>query len=854
MKPERWGEVQRLFAQARELPEVEREAFVRRESAGDEELASEVLRMLRAEPEAGFLAPPEPPAPASGQAPRRLGDFELLEEIGRGGMGVVYRARQLSLGGRIVAVKVLPPSLTLTERQVDRFQREARAAARLHHPNIVTVLTVGAADGMHYFAMDFVGGPNLAEELKRLREEKAVGDETTAHLPSSHAETYFRTVAEIVRQVADALHYAHQHGVVHRDVKPSNLLLDTEGRVRIVDFGLARDEEQGTITKSGELAGTPHYMSPEQARASRHKVDHRTDIYSLGVVLYELLTLRRPFEGRTSQEIIHNILEREAPRIRKLNPRVPRDLEVICTTAMAKEVAERYSSAAELRDDLVRFLSHQAIRARPPLVAQRLLRWARRHRRLLAASALVFLAATVAILATRAQARRSRIAEHIEAIAAARAEGPLSRLPVSRALELRARLMELHEAGAVIAAGEVRWLQEGFEALRVQLRERGLADLAVAKDSTKPEGVREYHRLAGLQTLLRASHLFPEDPELQRLSSAESAYPTIAVRAVDETGNAIPGEVYLREVDVFTSGVGERRFLGVTPLAPTPVLPGYYRVVVVFAAGGFRELICNPGPASMKLELVAARRADEASITARMVPIPGGPFVQREMEGLPIYGGQTVTLEPFWIDVTEVSNADYQRFLVATGHPPPRFWRLIEDKEDFLARHGDFPVTNVSWNDAVAFASWAGKRLLTSAEWNRAAGGPDAWPTPYSPQPDALPLGNVFAPNETAIGERGPWEQYLLRAAPVHSHPEAATPEGVYHMFGNVYELTESMALEPVDEAGTLVPRPIDRFYYGGAWNAVAAQVSMHFASFMGIGPEYLSEKVGFRCARSAAP
>jgi serine/threonine protein kinase len=218
---------------------------VQREAAGDQELADEVLRILRARPRSGFLEAPslDPEAPAD--PPRRMGDFDLFEEIGRGGMGVVYRAQQRSLN-RVVAVKVLPPSLALTARQVDRFQREARATARLQHPNVVTVLTVGAENGTRYFAMEYVRGQNLADELKRLREQKGVEDATGAHLPSSQAETYFRSIAELMRQAASGLHHAHQHGIVHRDVKPSNLLLDELGNLRIVDFGARVDDRSIT--------------------------------------------------------------------------------------------------------------------------------------------------------------------------------------------------------------------------------------------------------------------------------------------------------------------------------------------------------------------------------------------------------------------------------------------------------------------------------------------------------------------------------------------------------------------------------------------------------------------------------
>ena len=856
MNSELWRRVQRLYDRALEEPAPDREVFVRREAGEDQELAAEVLRMLAVGSTPGFIEPPETRGTERPPTPRQLGEFELLEEIGRGGMGIVYRARQQSLK-RIVAVKVLPSTMTLTARQVDRFQREARAAARLDHPNVVKVLTVGSEDGTRFFAMEYVKGRNLAEELKRLREERGVDDGSRAHLPSSQSDTYFRSIAELVRQAANGLEHAHQHGIVHRDIKPSNLLIDETCNLRIVDFGLARDEEQGTITRTGDLAGTPYYMSPEQARAARGQVDHRTDIYSLGVVAYELLTMRRPFEGKTSREIFEEILQREPPKIRRINPRVPRDLEVICSTAMAKSLSDRYSSAAELRDDLERFLNHEAIRAQPPSIGEIGARWVWRHRRILAAACVTILALGAGLWIAKDQARRSRIRDDLAVIRGALAEGPLASLPLGRALDLRRRLADLRQTPDVLAAQEddaPTVLDREFTALRTSLRERGMDDLKASRDGSLPEGAREMRRLAGLQTLLEASHLFPEDDDLRRLASVETGFPTIAVRAFDEGGVETGADVFLREVDVLTSGVGEKRRLGRTPLPATPVVPGYYRVVVAFDGGGFREIVCNPGPAFMELALTARRRSDEARLADEMVSIPAVEYRFPEFEGERGLQGKLVHLDAFRIDTAEVSNAQYAEFLAATGHATPLLWTLqVVDIRDLVQRHGDLPATGMTWSDAVAYAEWAGKRLPTSAEWHRAAGGPDNWPAPYSADPDAPPRGNVTAPDLPSSGPADMWDHYLQFATEVRSHPEAQTPEGLFHMFGNVEELTESMAVVLADET-TLVPRPFDRFYIGEAWYANARKARMRNMSYWGIGPHYVAASIGFRCAKSAAP
>ena len=268
MNSEQWREVERIFSGARERPESEREAFARREAAGDDEVLSEVLRLLRArDPSPDFIeAPGRDRDRFSAELPRRLGEFELLEEIGQGAMGIVFRAVQQPLG-RVVAVKVLPPGFALSERKITRFVQEAKAAAKLNHPHVVPVITVGEDGGIQYFAMEYVEGHNLAVELRQIHDALKKEGVRPSQLPDSRSNEYFPTVARMVRDVADGLHHAHEHGVIHRDIKPSNLQLDRSGSIHVVDFGLARDEGQPRLSKSGDVAGTPHYMSPEQARA-----------------------------------------------------------------------------------------------------------------------------------------------------------------------------------------------------------------------------------------------------------------------------------------------------------------------------------------------------------------------------------------------------------------------------------------------------------------------------------------------------------------------------------------------------------------------------------------------------------
>ncbi|MCA9266510.1 MAG: serine/threonine protein kinase [Planctomycetales bacterium] len=359
-----------------------------------------------------------PPRSPGSAIPRALGDFRILRELGRGGMGVVYEAEQLSLGRR-VALKVLPFASFLDERRLRRFHQEAQTAALLKHPNIVGVHCVGQDRGVFYYAMDLVPGQSLAEFIGQFN------DPAPASIPSNLADDddeamdaasccqshggqsseqeddthlaaqistqrdvnrteYFRSMARIGKQVAEALQFAHEQGVIHRDIKPSNLLLDCRGAISIADFGLAQvqcdaGDDAGRLTMSGDLLGTLRYMSPEQAVGGR-VVDHRTDIYSLGATLYELLTLSPAVNATNHGEAIQQIAERHPIRLRKHDNQVPVDLEKIVLHAMSKRPEDRYQSAADFAQDLQNFLDHKPALARRAGHYVQLRAWVRRNR------------------------------------------------------------------------------------------------------------------------------------------------------------------------------------------------------------------------------------------------------------------------------------------------------------------------------------------------------------------------------------------------------------------------------------------------------------------------------------------
>ena len=299
--------------------------------------------------------------------PTRLGDFELIRELGSGGMGAVWLAKQVSLD-RYVALKVLAPHVSVSPTSLQRFQREAEAGARLTHPNIVVVHSVGEADGTHYIAQELVEGAiSLADRIK--------ADRDLPELPKD----YYENVAVLFAKIADALQHAHEGGIIHRDVKPSNILLTEDGEPKVADFGLAQVEDALELSRTGEFAGTPFYMSPEQAMTKRMGLDHRTDVFSLGVTLWEVLALQRPFEGDTSQQVLEKIITEDPVDPQKIRSRCPRDLGVICKKALEKEPNRRFQSMTEFTADLRRFLANHPIRSKPPTLAYNTWSWVRRH-------------------------------------------------------------------------------------------------------------------------------------------------------------------------------------------------------------------------------------------------------------------------------------------------------------------------------------------------------------------------------------------------------------------------------------------------------------------------------------------
>ena len=744
MSDDRNAQVEELLSEALELPSEQWLAFLDGH-CHDPEIRDEVGSLLvhySVADRSGFLSAlalaPMLDAPGPSDEAiigHQLDDFKILRKIGSGGMGDVYLAEEVPLR-RHVALKVLPPTFAHSERRLAWFTSEARAAAKLRHHGIVPVYRFGEAEGRLYIASEYVEGMNLAEHLSAMRRGQAGRRDRTSDEPGSDSAPTvawdMKKCAGVVETVAEALAYAHAHNIIHRDVKPANILMDTQDRPRLTDFGLAKDLDVQTMSQTELLAGTPAYMSPEQISSEHGDLDHRTDIFSLGTVLYEILTLHPPFGGGIVSQVLHRIMFSEPRRVREMNSKVPRDLETICHKALEKDRKDRYQSAGEMVADLQAFIADRPIPTRPPGFIRRTTRLVRERRALVLACAV------------------------------------------------------------------------------------------------------------GIAALLAGFLLAPRSNEDAKLTV---------------TGEHKGAKVYSRRFDIETRLLEESRYLGTIPLREVPIAPGYYRITVVAEGVGFAEMTRILDEPGKVYELQATILSTEGVVDGMAKFEAGEARLGKPTKLEPGFELRPVSLESFLIDRTEVSNRDYKKFLDANkSHPWPVFWG-----GKYREAWDGLPVVGVSWYDARAFAEWAGKRLPTDVEWERAARGLDARRFPWENQAASRLEGVNIGKDpkliwKYAVDRQSLRDYYAKWAVPVDQRvvePVDCTPEQVLNLLGNVAEWTDSTHFRFVE--GQIKPNNYERIIKGGHWGRQPKENWELFSYFtQPVDRRMIS--IGFRCARSVQP
>jgi formylglycine-generating enzyme required for sulfatase activity/predicted Ser/Thr protein kinase len=735
-------------------------------------------------------------------------------------MGVVYEARQEQLN-RLVALKVLPFDLTVDGKAIERFRREAEAAAQLNHPGIVKVLTIGDQDGLHFFAMDLIEGRSLDQIID------------TERLP-------FNRAAEVVRDVARALDYAHSCGVVHRDVKPANVLIRKDGLVLISDFGLARVETTATLTSLGEIMGTPMYMSPEQAMGKGQNVDQRTDIYSLGVTLYESLTLFPPFSGEDVHGVISQVVNDDPRPPRSLNAFIPRDLETICLKAVEKEPQRRYPTAGEMADDIDRYLEGKPIWAKPVSRTERLWKTARRNKP--AAALLLLIVAGFlglsAFLTARYVAQRNDIALRTSAGLVEKARGDevfaalsekvrelvaleqqLGEVQESREkTELRDFVRDLtaarnvHYGSALLKFHEVLKLDpshpEANQAIASIMFNRCLTEFDLAKRSGRFSEVKDR-----FFTVRRHDQKGVHQDAIERMLAFIEAKGTISVETHP------PGARVLLAAGGGTQGDPFEE-AGRTPWIRRDLAPGSYRVRIEmegYLTLRFPVLVRRLAQAEVDPILLTPK----GEVPADLRCIPGGEFIfggmvpganRKETRRIPTFfiGSYEVTFAKYIDFINARCKTDHIAFLEWEGHLPrvPGVDFIYHPKErafgadpTWWSRYGRWPVWGIPWTAAQAYCLWrtevsraeaeskGWKRFLVfdlprEDQWEKAARGTDGRRYPWGDIFDERRCNNEYG--KVSSGKTPTID-------PVGSYADGVSPYGCHDMAGNVEEWTRTI-------------------------------------------------------------
>ncbi|MGK0262459.1 MAG: serine/threonine protein kinase/formylglycine-generating enzyme required for sulfatase activity [Planctomycetota bacterium] len=825
---------------------------------GDAELIAEVERLLANAPPPQFLR--------TGETIEKLGEFELLEILDRGSMGVVWRAYQPSLN-RQVAIKVMTVGPGMSESMIERFHREPRAVASIRHPHIVPVYADGRDGANHWFAMHLVEGHSLGKELQLQQGSK----QQQTLLPPSSTGAWFTTIAGLCADVADALQSAHEHSIVHRDIKPQNLLLDKQGRVQVADFGIARDDRLGTLTDPGTAPGTLHYMSPEQARVLQIPIDHRTDVYSLGVVLYEALTLVQPFAGSSDHDTRNQILRARPKSPRSINNEIPRDLETVCLKAIERDPADRYADAAALADDLQRFLDHRAIHARMPSLARRIAALARVHGLWILIVSALFIAVSIGETIADASSRSTQQQELLSSVRTVmpREANTWEQLSPARLNATFAATQRLRIDSTYLSAPDLELLARSeaeLDRYREELVRLGRDSIATGRPTSPDPAASDGNVtriLEGWNLLLRAYSIYEDETVLEGYSGNPIA-PALTISARRASGQSLTGHATYRAIDLFTGICGPEVELGPLPLDQHPVDSGYFRIIVHLDQIGIREFSRHLISGYREHTIDCIWRPEQA--IKNLAEVPSGILrLEDDDPFLPPLDRKPIDVTAFRLARHEVTVGEWRIFEAARRDaklPPRDHWMLDRIAPDSL--QNSLPIVDIGWRQAREFAEWYGCRLPTFVEYSWAARGPTGRQVPWlwgksrnaAPLPDHKTwFGNVHGreANQSERADRNGFDLTQMRA--VGSDPQAATPApmAVNDLLGNVREWLESSCPNP-NKRGGLLAQPTQRMAVGGHWTiANKLHLDAPFATPRGIEDAWDATDTGFRIATSRA-